>query len=169
MRGRIELQDAFKGYTLDQDKILTPEQTVERFRARLKEVDLDILEGTVRIDQGRLDIPVYFSLCGRDAQEVIGTKKQMGKGGTPRQSEASAVMELAERFSFFSFCKNPGNFITEEYRNLKDPALPFESIARSVHDDSAELDASQGDLLATASPVDLGLQPDLGQGDPHPL
>lgn len=143
MRGPIKLQDAFKAYTLDQDKLLTPEQTVERFRARLKEVDLDILEGTVRIDQGRLDIPVYFSLCGRDALEVIGTKKQMGKGGTPAQSEASAVMELAERFSFFSFYKNPGNFITGEYRNLKDPALPFESIARSVHDDSSELDAAR--------------------------
>ncbi|MEW6666237.1 MAG: YcaO-like family protein [Thermodesulfobacteriota bacterium] len=143
MRGPIELQDAFKGYTLDQDKILAPEQTVERFRARLKEVDLDILKGTMRIDHGRLDIPVYFSLCGRDAELVIGTKKQMGKGGTPRQSEASAVMELAERFSFFSFCKDPGNFIIEEYRNLKDPVLPFESIARSVHDTSGELDAAR--------------------------
>ncbi|MBN1105961.1 MAG: YcaO-like family protein, partial [Deltaproteobacteria bacterium] len=143
MAYRIELQDAFKGYTLDQDKVLTPEQTVARFRARLKEVDLDILEGTMRIDQGRLDIPVYFSLCGKEAEEVIGTKKQMGKGGTLQQAEASAVMELAERFSFFSFCKDPGHFIIEEYRNLKDHALPFESIALSVHDEPGELAAAR--------------------------
>jgi ribosomal protein S12 methylthiotransferase accessory factor len=128
---------------LDQDKIVTPEETVRRFRERLKSVNLDILERTVRIDSGRLDIPIYFSICGKHAEGVIGTKKQMGKGGTPQQSEASAVMELAERFSFFSFCKDPKNFLVEEYRNLKDRALPFESIALSVHDDSEELDMAR--------------------------
>ena len=143
MNHKVILRDAIKGYTLDQDKILTPEETIRRFKEKLKRVDLDILEGTVRIDNGRLDIPVYFSICGKDAEAMIGTKKQMGKGGTPRQSEASAVMELAERFSFFSFCKDQRNFIVEEYRNLKDRALPFESIALSVHDSSDGLDATE--------------------------
>ena len=143
MTYKIELKDAFKGYTVDQDKIITPEETVRKFKEKLKEVDLDILESTVRIDNGRLDIPVYFSICGKDSEEIIGTKKQMGKGGTPHQSEASAVMELAERFSFFNFCKNPQNFFVEEYRNLKDRALPFESIAQSVHDKSDDLDIAE--------------------------
>ena len=143
MNHTVILQDAFKQYTHDQDKIRTPEETVRRFKEKLKKVDLDILEETVRIDNGRLDIPIYFSVCGRDAKEIIGTKKQMGKGGTLPQSEASAVMELAERFSFFNFCKNPDNFFVEEYRNLKDRALPFEFIARSVHDDSQELDIAR--------------------------
>jgi ribosomal protein S12 methylthiotransferase accessory factor len=101
------------------------------------------LEKTIRIDNGRLDIPVFFSLCGRDAQHIIGTRKQMGKGGTPHQAEASAVMELAERFSFFSFWKNKNNFIIEEYRNMKDKAIPFDSIALSVHDDSSDLDMAK--------------------------
>ncbi len=136
---KIELNDAYKAYTFDQDKILAPEDTVKRFKEKLKKVNLDILKGTVRIDNKRLEIPVYFSLCGKDAQNIIGTKKQMGKGGTPSQAEASAVMELAERFSFFSFVKNPNNFITERYCNLKDNALPFEMIAKSVHDESADL------------------------------
>ncbi|MBW2609823.1 MAG: YcaO-like family protein [Deltaproteobacteria bacterium] len=143
MSYKVIMKDAFKGYTLDQDKICTPEDTVQRFKDKLKEVGLDILEQTIRIDNGRLDIPVYFSLCGRDAEEIIGTKKQMGKGGTPNQAEASAVMELAERFSFFSFCKNSENFFTEEYRNLKDKALPFEYIARSVHDETGELEIAE--------------------------
>lgn len=136
----ITLQNAIKSYTFDQDKIVTPEETVKRFKNRLKAANLDILEETVRIDKGRLNIPVYFSVCGRDALEIIGTKKQMGKGGTPSQSEASAVMELAERFSFFSFWKNPGNFRLDTYKNVKDEALSFETIAKSVHDDSGELD-----------------------------
>jgi len=139
----IALKDAYKGYTLDQDKIVSPEETVRRFRERLQNVDLDILKETVRIDNGRLAIPVYFSVCGRDAEAVIGTRKQMGKGGTPNQSEASAVMELAERFSLFSFIKNPENFRVEEYRNIRDHTLPFEMIARSVHDDSGDLDAAR--------------------------
>ncbi|MBE9571399.1 MAG: YcaO-like family protein [Proteobacteria bacterium] len=143
MSYKVVLADAYKGYTRDLDKFITPGETVRRFKEKLKKINLDILDGTERIDNGRLDIPVYFSICGQDAEEIIGTKKQMGKGGTPHQAEASAVMELAERFSFFSFKNNPGNFLLEEYGNIKDRALPFESIAQSVHDDSLELDRAR--------------------------
>ena len=143
MRYRVILSDAFKGFTLDQDKIFPPEETINRFKERLKKVNLDILKRTVRIDNGRLDIPVYFSLCGKDALNTIGTKKQMGKGGTPQQAEASACMELAERFSFFSFAKNPDNFFVDTYSAVKDKALSFDMIAKSVHDDSADLPVSR--------------------------
>ena len=143
MTYKIILNDAFKRFTLDQDKVLPPEETVLRFKEKLKRVDLDLLEETMRIDSGRLDIPVYFSRCGRDAAAVIGTKKQMGKGATPQQAEASAVMELAERFSFFSFLKNPHNFRVDTYRNLQGSAIPFELIARSVHNDSEDRDVSR--------------------------
>ncbi len=139
----IELKDAYKGFTFDQDKIMSPEDTVQRFKSKLKKINLDILKRTIRIDNGRLDIPIYFSLCGQDAHEIIGTKKQMGKGGTPSQSEASAVMELAERFSFFSFVKNPSNFFVEKYGQIKDRVIPFEMIAKSVHDESDDLQVTQ--------------------------
>jgi ribosomal protein S12 methylthiotransferase accessory factor len=140
MNCKIILKDAFKKFTLDQDKILPPRETVRRFKEKLSTIDLDILEYTIRIDKGRLNIPVYFSTCGEDAAAIIGTKKQMGKGATPEQAEASAVMELAERFSFFSYLKNPENFFVEKYRNLNNNAIPFEMIAQSVHDDSNDLD-----------------------------
>ena len=141
MGHKIVLKDVSKGYTYDLDKSITPEDTVRRFREKLHRVQIRILEETVRIDNGRLDIPVFFSVCGRDAHQVIGTKKQMGKGGTPEQAEASAVMELAERFSLFSFYQDAGNFLVDTYGNLKEKALPFEAIAQSVHDSaSRELD-----------------------------
>jgi len=143
MTHKIILNDAFKRFTLDQDKIFSPGETVRRFKEKLKKVDLDILEYTVRIDNERLGIPVYFSSCGKDAIKIIGTKKQMGKGATPRQSEASAVMELAERYSFFSFYKNPKNFFIKKYSDIKDKAISFEMIARSVHDDSDDLEISR--------------------------
>ncbi len=138
MSYRVILNDAFKRFTLDQDKIKSPEETVKAFKEKLKTLNLDILRNTERIDNGRLGIPVYFSRCGKDASAVTGTKKQMGKGATPSQAEASAVMELAERFSFFSFCNNPENFFSEKYANIRDAAISFDMIAKSVHDSSEE-------------------------------
>ena len=143
MTNEIILKDAFKRYTEDQDKILPPEETVKQFMEKLQKLNLDILEKTIRIDNGRLDIPVYISRCGKDAMSVTGTKKQMGKGATPQQAEASAVMELAERFSFFSFYRNPKNFFEEKYCNIKNKAIPFEMIAQSVHDNYENIDISQ--------------------------
>ncbi len=139
----MKLRDAFKTYTADQDKVLPPEETVRRFRSRLAEIDLNILGETLRIDGGRLDIPVFFSTCGKDARQVIGTKKQMGKGATPTQAEASAVMELAERFSFFSFAKNPENFQTATHREMGPEAIDFSRIALSVHDQSPDIDRAR--------------------------
>ncbi len=143
MNHSVTLNDAYKSFTRDQDKILHPKETVKRFKEKLNTMDLDILKSVLRIDNGRLDIPIYFSTCGEDAAAVTGTKKQMGKGGTPDQAEASAVMELAERFSFFNFAKNPGNFFTDVYPNVKDKAISFEMIAQSVHDESDDLPASR--------------------------
>ena len=142
MSAKITLQDAYKTSTYDQDKIMSPEETIATFRDRLRNAQLDILDHTERIDNGRLDIPVYFSVCGKDGREVIGNKKQMGKGASPAQAEASAIMELAERFSFFSFCKNPAHFTIDTFANLKQEALPFESVALSVHDTSGDLEAA---------------------------
>ncbi|MGW8188628.1 MAG: YcaO-like family protein, partial [Desulfobacterales bacterium] len=143
MTSEIKLQDAFKGYTRDQDKVLPPEETVRRLKAKLKQLDLEILDQTVRIDNGRLNIPVFFSYCGRDAAALTGTKKQMGKGATPEQAEASAVMELAERFSFFSFADNPANFVEAPHRELTQRSTSFEMIAASVHDTSPDLAAAK--------------------------
>ncbi len=140
MSAKIVLQDAYKTSTHDQDKIVSPQETVARFQKRLKGIDLDILAEVVRIDSGRLGIPVYFSRCGRDAQALTGTSKQMGKGATSEQAQASAVMELAERFSFFSFCHNPHNFQTATFEQMRGlNTLPFERIAQSVHDRSDDL------------------------------
>jgi ribosomal protein S12 methylthiotransferase accessory factor len=138
MAKKIVLKDAFKGFTADQDKIIPPEKTILKISQKLANIDLDILSHTLRIDTGRLNIPVYFSVCGKDAATVCGTKKQMGKGATPEQAKASAMMELAERFSFFSFYNDPGHFLVAPYQNIEKDALPFEMIAQSVHDSPDE-------------------------------
>ncbi|MBT8351692.1 MAG: hypothetical protein KJO26_10735, partial [Deltaproteobacteria bacterium] len=64
MKTKVVLNDAFKRFTLDQDKILPPEETVKQFKKKLNQIDLDILKDTVRIDNGRLNIPVFISYYG---------------------------------------------------------------------------------------------------------
>lgn len=139
----IRLQDCLKTYTTDQDKAIRPEDTIARFKGRLQSLDIDILKEVKRIDNGRLDIPVFFSVCGEDAQALTGTKKQMGKGSSPIQAEASACMELAERFSFFAFKSNSDNFITGDYQQMRDngyPVLAPSRLLQSVHDTRHDVD-----------------------------
>lgn len=139
----IQFEDCFKAYTTDQDKAITPEETLDSFYKKVENLDLKILSEVKRIDSGRLDIPVYFSVCGEDALSLTGTKKQMGKGASPIQAEASACMELAERFSFFSFKSNAGNFLTGDYRTMIQagyPVLDMQYLLDSVHDVNTEIE-----------------------------
>ncbi len=135
----IRLQDCMKTYTIDQDKAISPEKTVARFKERLEHLNLDILKEVKRIDNGRLDIPVYFSVCGEDAKAMTGTRKQMGKGASAIQAQASACMELGERFSFFTFKNNPLNFLVGDYQEMRDqgyPVLDAKYLLQSVHDET---------------------------------
>lgn len=139
----IRLQDCLKSYTTDQDKAIRPEETVARFKERLQHLDIEILKEVKRIDNGRLDIPVFFSLCGADAEALTGTRKQMGKGSSPIQAEASACMELAERFSFFSFKNNEENFLVGDYQQMRAagyPVLDPSRLLQSVHDSDHDAD-----------------------------
>lgn len=134
MTSNLVIRDAFKTYRHDQDKVKSPEETLRWVRERLALLDIRILNKTQRIDTGRLDIPVYISLCGEDATRFTGTKKQMGKGATSIQSEASAIMELMERFSFFSFM-HQSPFPLLPYVQLPAKAISPEDLKRSLHDD----------------------------------
>lgn len=131
----LNLSNAFKLTGSRHDKTISPEDTIKMFKEKSKSAKLDILKQTQRIDNNRLGIPVYFSICTHDAEALTKTKKQMGKGVTPILAEASAVMELAERFSIYSFMQNKTNFITAHYDKVKEQAIPFDSIVRSVQDD----------------------------------
>ena len=129
----IEIKDCFKTFSHDQDKVRDPGETIAWVRERLAGLDMNVLAKTVRIDTGRLDIPVFISLCGEDATRFTGTKKQMGKGATPQQSEASALMELMERFSFFYFI-HQFPFKMCRQKDLDGLVVPVEALKKSVYD-----------------------------------
>lgn len=139
----VRFTDCYKTFTIDQDKAITPEETLRNFYAKVKSLNIKILNEVKRIDNGRLDIPVYFSVCGEDAVALTGTKKQMGKGASPIQAEASACMELAERFSFFSYKNSSSNFLTGDYAAMTAAGyavLPLEDLLASVHDNHTSVE-----------------------------
>lgn len=135
----IRLRSVRKGYRYDQDKVRSPEETNAWVRERFNLSGLEILTRTVRIDSGRLGIPVYISRCGSDAKAIIGTRKQMGKGATAAQSETSALMELAERFSFFSYIKERQHTYAP-WRDVSTEAVTVRHLLMSIHDETTPED-----------------------------
>lgn len=144
----MDLKAAPKGYQGEQDKARAPEETVAWVRERFEAMGQDILRQVMRIDAGRLDIPVYISICGEGAKGVTGTQKQMGKGASPSQAEASALMELAERFSFFSFIKG-GGFPWLTAPQAGPQAMDFAQAAKALYHPAHDLERAKAvyDLL----------------------
>jgi ribosomal protein S12 methylthiotransferase accessory factor len=138
----ICLQSRVKGHTRELDKLHAPEQTVEQVRTRFAQFGADILADTRRIDTGRLGIPVFMSMCGPKAKEVMPTRKQMGKGATPAQAQASALMELAERYSFFRYWRDlnalPKYTWSEAEARWPGTVLPIGQILQSVDEQLPE-------------------------------
>ena len=134
----IRLSPCPKAHTKELDKSMPPAETVAKVREKLASLSLNILAETRRIDVGRLSIPVYLSICGADAKRVMPTRKQMGKGASPEQAEASALMELMERYSFFTFWERLPGMVeatwSEAEARFGDSLLPLEEILRSVDD-----------------------------------
>tara|TARA_Y100001954_G_scaffold238820_1_gene308731 strand:- start:11982 stop:13709 length:1728 start_codon:yes stop_codon:yes gene_type:complete len=141
----IVLKDCNKQYTTDQDKACSPQETVARVRDLLAKKCEGVLAETDQVDTGRLGIPVFVSKCGPAAKAVMPTRKQMGKGASPEQAEASALMELVERFSYFSFWSNEENFVkltwSEAIEKWPGQVMDISRISCSVDEDIADDDA----------------------------
>lgn len=101
LRSGVRLEKRLKTHTRGIDKAVPPAEAVENVKRILHGINRELVAETIRIDAGRLDIPVYICRSGRDCN--IPTPKTMGKGPTPEQSEASALYELVERYSHANF------------------------------------------------------------------
>ncbi|MCL1890161.1 MAG: YcaO-like family protein [Desulfovibrionaceae bacterium] len=146
-QARIRLTACPKTYTRDLDKAASPAETIARVRKRLASLGLDILAEIRRVDMGRLGIPVYMSVCGADARRVIPARKQMGKGSSPEQAEASALMELMERYAFFSFWRRRPHISrftwSEAEANFGDKLLPLAAMSQSVEENGLDPDLAR--------------------------
>lgn len=148
----MDLRSCYKQEGEFFDKVRAPEHTVEWAKERFQALGTKVFEEAVRIDKGRLGIPVYISKYTPQAIGITGTPKQMGKGATPSQAEASAVMELAERYSLFYF-KNfkPKTLATlSELKDRQLPAISVGELSVSLHvePDRAEKQAMTDALMS---------------------
>lgn len=138
MKPPIQLKSCPKRYTKDLDKADDPAQTVQRVKNILETNSGQILLELKRVDVGRLGIPVYMSMAGAEASKVLSARKQMGKGASPDQAKASALMELVERYSFFSFFQDNSNFVhltySEATAKFGQQVISLEEIFASVHE-----------------------------------
>ena len=140
----ILLEDSFKKSGRDVDKVMAPSETLAWVRTRLGSLDVPVLQATERIDKGRLGIPVYASRYAPSISRLTGTHKQMGKGVTAAQAEASAVMELVERFSLFYFVREREKRICSRV-DIKARTVAVSEMIKALHvwkqDDPAVSDA----------------------------
>ncbi|MBI5507841.1 MAG: YcaO-like family protein [Deltaproteobacteria bacterium] len=92
---QLHLESVRKGYAYDQDKAVDPATTVANAAAKLGQMtDL----GGVKLEAraGPIDGAFSYTSAG-------GTLNASGKGLTAEQAQASAIMELAERYSWIHF------------------------------------------------------------------
>ena len=128
----MRLGDSFKESGLSFDKVRTPEETLEWAMERFSSLGRPVLEEVKRVDKGRLGIPVFVSRYHPEASVVTGTKKQMGKGVTEAQAKASAVMEIAERYSLFRFVED-SDFYIAPFSGVDGNRFSFEHLLKAVH------------------------------------
>jgi len=94
-RTKFKLKKCPKKYTVDQDKATDPMTTVKTALAKLgKTYDLS----NVRIQQRKDAVAGAYSYSSLSDQIQAS-----GKGLTPEQSQASAIMEFVERYSWLYF------------------------------------------------------------------
>ena len=102
-----------KQYVFDQSKAAVPVNTVEKALAALKK--LPKLEG-IEIAEAISEIPSYLHTVV--SLEGLNT---CGKGLTPEQSRASAIMEYAERYSWNNFDKKGyKGYVEASYEEIKE-------------------------------------------------
>jgi ribosomal protein S12 methylthiotransferase accessory factor len=121
----ILLQASPKCPESELEKALPPAHTVRNVKQALKRSNLRLVRQILRIDSRRFDIPVFICLAGEDHNAPV--PKSMGKGYTPEQAEASALMELIERFSHANFPRLHNSW-KDVYDNVKGKAILLDQI-----------------------------------------
>jgi ribosomal protein S12 methylthiotransferase accessory factor len=124
LQSNIRLARNLKKHTKGLDKAIAPADTVQRVKTMLKDLDIQIVRDIIRIDTGRLNIPVYVCRSGKDSN--IPSPKTMGKGPTAEQSEASALMEMMERYSHANF-PGPGFHLRGTVRDIQGETIPSDA------------------------------------------
>ena len=141
----MKLKDSFKRSGIAHDKVRSPEETIKWALDRFASLGRPVLDEVKRIDKGRLGIPVFLSKYSVQASMITGTKKQMGKGASEAQAKASAIMEIAERYSLFRF-RERDEFHVAPLSDVRGQRFGVKDLLKAVHLDK-EPDQEELDFL----------------------
>ncbi|MFA5114216.1 MAG: YcaO-like family protein [Candidatus Margulisiibacteriota bacterium] len=112
-----QLASCLKHYKNDQDKVVKPSETVRLAVEKLKkQFDLS----SFHLEQRSSVIEGAYSFSSVSDQLTAS-----GKGLTPEQSQASAVMEFAERYSWLHFdYKHYDGYVVKPFNEIKKGSVP---------------------------------------------
>ncbi|MEW6327769.1 MAG: YcaO-like family protein [Thermodesulfobacteriota bacterium] len=136
---RFQLNPSPKGYCYGQHKAISPEETVQRALSSLASTGRPVFEGVSQLDHlDRIGIPAYVCKVNPAIRQSMGLTDTLGKGITVAQAQASALMELVERYSAVSFLENDNasHFITrydDIRRYAPSPGIFLEPFERYRH------------------------------------
>ena len=133
LQSNVRLKKTPKRHTEGIEKAIPPTETVQNLENLLESIDLQLVQDVIRIDSGRLDIPVYVCQVGKDCNTP--TPKTMGKGPTPDQSRASSLMEMVERFSHANFPR-PENYRKGTLGEIEGDVIPIEQLFKVPNRDA---------------------------------
>ena len=100
-------------------RTVLPEETLERAIPLLEKAGMDPLEDIT--DRDNLGIPVYSVYRKKTAKGTFGNYN--GKGATPEQAKASAVMEALERYS--AEMRESDEIAYGTMQQMRDSGMPF--------------------------------------------
>ena len=100
-------------------RTVLPEETLERAIPLLEKAGMDPLEDIT--DRDNLGIPVYSVYRKKTAKGTFGNYN--GKGATPEQAKASAVMEALERYS--AELRESDEIAYGTMQQMRDSGMPY--------------------------------------------
>ena len=121
------LPDSPKSFNRGIGKVVSPSRTCVWALRKFGAVDPPVYDSAFEIIRPT-GIPQYHLVGTRFYQRIVKRRGANGKGHTKPQATASAVMELAERYSCFKYLADRENFVTAALRDLPDNPFSLEDL-----------------------------------------
>lgn len=127
----LTLRPTPKGYTFDTHRVKPPEETLKFARKSARNAGITRVADITGLD--RIGIPVFTSMRPKAGEGAVTVYN--GKGFTPQEAEASAIMEGVERYSAEPgdhrlFAGNLGSLGREGYEVLDPVRLIIPTLRR---------------------------------------
>jgi ribosomal protein S12 methylthiotransferase accessory factor len=133
MSSILELNDAIKNYNCAESKLIHPKKTIKKIKEIYANSKIDVFNKIEKINNDE-DFYRYRCIGGRGLIKYRSKGSTYGKGITSEQAMASGLMELAERYSFYTFINTKENFIKASYSDITQNKIDIKQYLTSIPD-----------------------------------